>query len=84
METASLIANIPAELAGHGGEITFGFGCAWATMIGTPLTRIEAKGNSVVHRWKGNGGDSVRAGHGSIWLTDLKGGLVWRLSPDKL
>jgi|KBSMisStaDraftv2_1062788.scaffolds.fasta_scaffold03954_7 virginiamycin B lyase len=84
MKSARLISNIPAGLAGHGGEITFGLGCAWATIIGTPLTRVEAKGNLVVHRWKGNGGDSVRAGHGSIWLTDLKGGLVWRISPDRL
>ncbi|HEX4487054.1 MAG TPA: hypothetical protein VH088_12350 [Terriglobales bacterium] len=83
-KTGKLLANIPAQLVGHGGEITFGFGSVWATLIGTPVTRIDAASNAIVHQRKGAGGDSIRAGHGSIWLTDLKAGAVWRFSPSQL
>lgn len=82
--TAKVVATVPAGLAGHGGEIAFGFGSVWVTMIGIPITRIEAATNSVVRQWHGDGGDSIRAGLGSIWLTNIKAGIVWRTSPDKL
>jgi YVTN family beta-propeller protein len=84
IKTGKLVANIPAGLSGHGGEITFGFGSVWATLDRTPITRIDAKTNSVVRRWTGDGGDSIRAGLGSIWLTNLKAGIVLRISPDRL
>jgi YVTN family beta-propeller protein len=80
-KTGKLVANIRAGLPGHGGEITFGFGAVWATLEGTPITRIDAQNNTVTQQWTGDGGDSIRAGLGSIWLTNLKAGLVWRISP---
>jgi virginiamycin B lyase len=83
-KTGKLVANIHARLSGHGGEIAFGFGAVWATLDRTPITRIDPQNNSVLHQWRGDGGDSIRAGIGSIWLTNLKAGLVWRLSPDSL
>lgn len=73
--TASIAAGIPGE----GGEITFGDGAVWATVIGYPITRVSPKTNAVVGQWRGSGGDSIRVGHGSLWLTDLKGAKVWRL-----
>jgi len=48
------------------------------------LTRIDASSNVVVRQWVGEGDDSIRAGLGSIWVTNLKAGLVWRISPDQL
>lgn len=83
-KTGKLVANIPAGLSGHGGEITFGFGAVWATLDRTPITRIDVQTNTVTRQWTGNGGDSIRAGFGSIWLTNLKAGLVWRISPNTL
>jgi virginiamycin B lyase len=83
-KTGKLLTNISAGLSGHGGEITFGFGSVWATLIGTPVTRIDAESGIVEDQWKGDGGDSIRAGHGSIWLTHLKAGVVWRISPKHL
>jgi virginiamycin B lyase len=83
-KSGKLVANIPAGIPGHGGEITFGFGAVWATLDRTPITRIDAQNNSVLHQWRGDGGDSIRAGIGSIWLTNLKAGIVWRISPDTL
>ena len=74
-------ATIAAGLPGGGGEICYGDGSVWATMLDVPLTRIDATTNQVIRQWMGEGGDSVRCGHGSIWLTHLRGGLLWRLQP---
>jgi virginiamycin B lyase len=83
-KSGKLVAKIPAGIPGSGGEIAFGFGAVWATLDRTPITRIDAQNNSVLHQWRGDGGDSIRAGIGSIWLTNLKAGIVWRISPDAL
>jgi virginiamycin B lyase len=84
VKTGRRVADIPAGLAGKGGEIAFGFGSVWATLEQFPITRIDAKSNDIVSQWKGAGGDSIRAGHGTIWLTNLRGGKVWRIAPEKL
>jgi virginiamycin B lyase len=73
-----LIANVQTDIPGAGGEITYGAGSAWATIVGVPLTRIDASTNTVRH-WGGRGGDAVRYGVGSIWLTDYHDGLLWRV-----
>jgi virginiamycin B lyase len=78
-KTGKLEATIAAGIPGHGGEITFGAGSAWATEMEFPLTRIDATTNKVVGQWHGAGGDSVRYAFGTVWLTDLKGGKVWRI-----
>jgi hypothetical protein len=59
--------------------MTFGDGPVWATVIGYPITRIAPETNTVVAQWHGSGGDSILAGHGSLWLSDLKGAKLWRL-----
>ncbi|HMG85660.1 MAG TPA: PQQ-binding-like beta-propeller repeat protein [Terracidiphilus sp.] len=78
-KTGKLLASIPAGIPGHGGEITFGAGSVWATETEFPLTRIDVKTNKVVAQWHGDGGDSVRYAFGTVWLTDLKGGKIWRI-----
>jgi virginiamycin B lyase len=78
-KTGRLLATIQAGIPGHGGEITFGGGSAWATEMEFPLTRIDAVTNKVVAQWHGNGGDSVRYAFETVWLTDLKGGKIWRI-----
>jgi virginiamycin B lyase len=82
--TGKLAASIDAGLAGHGGEIAFGFDAVWVTLMKFPVTRIDVHRNVVSSQWAGPGGDSIRAGHGSIWLTNLKAGIVWRISPSTL
>lgn len=82
-KTAKNIANIHAGIPGEGGEISFGFGSAWATLFGFPITRISASSNAVTEQWIGDGGDSIRAAHGSIWLTNYKTGAVWRFAPEQ-
>jgi virginiamycin B lyase len=77
--TKRLVATIEAGIPGHGGEICYGADSVWTTVMDIPLTRIDATTEKVVRQWIGPGGDSVRIGHGSIWLTDLRRGLLWRI-----
>jgi len=78
--SSQLIASIAAGLVGTGGEIAYGEGAVWATLFQTPITRIDPATNSVSAQWTGPGGDSIRAGFGSVWLTNLKQHNLWRLT----
>jgi hypothetical protein len=49
-----------------------------------PLTRIDATANKVVRQWVGKGGDSLRCGFDSIWITDHKRGLLERVPIQQL
>lgn len=73
-------AGPPRPLAlgipGHGGDIAFGGGQVWTTLIKIPLTRLDPKSGAVTRQWIGAGGDSLGVGHGAIWLTDYRGGTV--------
>jgi streptogramin lyase len=79
LETGKRTALISAGIPGLGGEIAFGDGAVWATVFDFPITRIDAQTNTVTGQWHGAGGDSIRVGHGSVWLTNLMGAKVWRL-----
>jgi virginiamycin B lyase len=74
-----VIATIHAGIPGVGGDIGYGADSVWATVFDVPLTRIDATTNKVARQWIGKGGDSLRFGHGSIWLTDYKKGLLLRI-----
>jgi len=78
--SGKLIATIPAGIPGLGGEIAFGAGAVWATVFDFPITMVDAATNKVVRQWHGAGGDSIRYGHGTIWLTSYSGEKVWRLA----
>jgi YVTN family beta-propeller protein len=77
--TNKVLATIEAGIPGGGGEIAFGEGHVWATVFQIPLTEIDPATNAVVRQWTGGGGDSVRLGHGSLWLSNLREGNVWRI-----
>ena len=81
MKTRRVTATIQAGIPGHGGDICFGAGSVWTTVFDVPLTFISPESNKVVRQWIGPGGDAIRFGHDSIWLTDLRRGLLWRLTP---
>jgi virginiamycin B lyase len=67
-----------------GGDIGFAAESVSPTVLGVPLTRIDAATNKGVRQWVGNGGDSLRFGYGSIWLTDYKNGLLWRIPANEV
>ncbi len=83
-KTSRCVAAVEAGLPGEGGEIAFGFDAVWATVFGFPITRIDPATNQVTAQWAGAGGDSIRTGHGSLWLTNLRTGDIWRFAPDTL
>jgi virginiamycin B lyase len=49
-----------------------------------PISEIDPETNQVIRQWVGEGGDSIRAGHGSVWLSNLRAHTIWRLDPKRL
>ncbi len=84
MKTRKLVTNIDVGLPGTGGELAFGDGHVWATVFQIPLSKIDPATNQVVKQWVGAGGDSVRVGHGSLWLSNLREQNVWRIDLTQL
>ncbi|MBV8903830.1 MAG: hypothetical protein JOZ22_09350, partial [Acidobacteriia bacterium] len=82
--TNKVIATIEAGIPGSGGEIAFGLGRVWATVFQIPISEIDPANNRVIKQWVGDGGDSIRAGHGSVWLSNLRAHTIWRIDPSQL
>jgi streptogramin lyase len=68
---------------GHGGDISFGLGMVWTTMIKVPLSLVDATTATLLCQWTGPGGDSLGIGHGAIWLTDYHEGTITRIELDE-
>lgn len=79
--SGKVLASIEVGLPGGGGEIAFGAGHVWATVFQIPLSEIDPEKNQVIKQWVGPGGDSIRFGHDSVWLSNLREQNVWRFSP---
>lgn len=79
VKTRKLITNIEAGIPGTGGEIAYGEGFVWATVFEIPITQIDPASNTVVKQWFGAGGDSIRAAHGSVWISNLRQQNLWRI-----
>src|ERR1022692_858773 len=83
-KSRKVIATIQVGIPGAGGDIGYGAESVWPTVFGVPLIRIDATANNVVRQWVGKGGDSLRYGFGSIWITDYKKGLLSRIAIEEL
>jgi virginiamycin B lyase len=83
VKTKKLITDIQLGVPGGGGEIAFGEGYVWVTVFEVPLTQIDPTTNKVIKQWFGPGGDAVRVGHGSVWLSNIRQENVWRLDPNQ-
>ena len=81
VKTRKLVTNIEVGVPGGGGEIAYGEGFLWVTVSEIPLSQIDPDTNKVVKQWVGQGGDAVRVGHGSLWLSNNRQENVWRLDP---
>jgi len=84
MTTNKVVATIAAGIPGGGGEISAGEGSVWATSFEYPITRIDPSTNKVAQQFFGEGGDSIRAGLGFIWLTNIRAGNIWRIDPKRI
>src|SRR4051812_27263456 len=80
-KTNQILATIETGCPGTGGEIAFGEGYLWFTIFQIPITQIDPATNAVVKQWFGEGGDSIRAAHGSIWISNLRQQNLWRVDP---
>lgn len=82
--TGVLEATIQAGIPGPGGEVSFGGGGLWVTVFDIPITFIDATSNKVTKQWTGPGGDAIRFGHMSVWLSNLRQQNVWRIDAKQL
>jgi len=84
VKTNKVVATIELGVPGGGGEISFGEGSVWVTTFEFPITRVDPKTDKVLQQFKGEGGDAIRAGLGSVWLSNLRAGNMWRLDPRRI
>jgi virginiamycin B lyase len=82
-KSRKVIGTVEAGIPGEGGEIAWGFGHVWATLFQIPISEIDPATNKVIRQWVGTGGDSIRAGHGSVWLSNLRAHNIWRIDPKR-
>jgi len=78
-KSRKVLASIQAGIPGTGGDIDYGADSIWLSVFDVPLTRVDATTNMVVKQWIGKGGDSLRFGFDSLWITDYKEGLLLRI-----
>lgn len=83
-KSRKVVATIQAGIPGTGGDIGYGADSVWLTVFDIPLSRIEATTNRVAKQWVGDGGDSLRVGFDSLWITDYKKGLLSRIPIEQL
>jgi YVTN family beta-propeller protein len=83
-KTNKVAATIEVGVPGSGGDIAVGEGSVWVTAFEYPLSRIDPSTNTVVQQFYGKGGDAVRVGLGSVWLSNLEAGNVWRIDPRRV
>jgi len=83
-KTNKVVATIEVGVPGPGGEISFGEGSVWVTSFEFPISRIDPVAGKVVQQFAGPGGDAIRVGHGSVWLSNIRAGTVWRLDPRRI
>jgi virginiamycin B lyase len=79
-QSKKVTATIKVGIPGPGGDIAWGADSIWTSVFKVPLTAIDGKTGKVVRQWVGSGGDSLRFGHDSIWLTDYKQGTLSRIA----
>jgi virginiamycin B lyase len=66
------------------GGLAFGGGWLWVTLPGFPISRIDPKDEKVVQQFHGAGGGAIFFGQGSVWLTNVQEGTVWRIDPKRI
>ncbi len=79
LDSRKVTGTIALGIPGPGGDLGYGAGSVWATTFDLPLTVIDGRTERVLRQWVGQGGDSLRFGNESIWLTDYHRGLLWRI-----
>lgn len=84
VKTNKVVETIEVGVPGSGGEISYGEGSVWVTSFEFPISRIDPVQGKVVQQFAGEGGDAIRVGLGSVWLSNLRAGNLWRLDPKRV
>jgi virginiamycin B lyase len=79
IESRKVTVNVALGIPGPGGDLDYGASSVWASAMDLPITVVDGRTNRVRRQWVGRGGDSLRFGHGAIWVTDYHRGLLWRI-----
>jgi len=56
----------------------------WVSLAGFPITRIDPGTDKVVQQFWGAGGGAIQFGLGSVWLSNVHEGTLWRLDPKRI
>ncbi|MEP6833033.1 MAG: hypothetical protein ABJB74_06545 [Gemmatimonas sp.] len=79
------VARIQARAPTGAGDISAGGGAVWLSVDGKPVTRIDARTNTVTHQYVGGtGADGLRYGVGAVWVGDHRIGQLWRVDVSKI
>ena len=79
-KTDKVSKTIDLLTPGADGGIAFSDGFLWVTAPGFPITRIDPTAEAVAQQFWGEGGGSLTASAGALWLTNLSGpnaGTIW-------
>ena len=78
VRSKTAVGTTSLRTPGHGGDVAFGRGVVWTTMVKAPLSATDGKTGKVLCQWTGPGGDSLGVSPDAIWLTDYDAGDVYR------
>ncbi len=78
-DTGQATTTIGLGTPGHGGDISYGGGMIWTTVMKVPLSAVDGATAELRCRWTGPGGDSLGIDRDAIWLTDYHAGIISRL-----
>jgi len=82
VQSEKTVGTTPLRTPGLGGDIKFGHGIVWTTMVKAPLSATDGRTGKVLCQWTGPGGDSLGVGGDAIWLTDYDAGDIYRFDLD--
>jgi virginiamycin B lyase len=83
-KTNKVSSTIELGVPGAEGNIAIGESFVWVTLTGFPISRIDPQTNKVVQQFVGEGGGVITTGLGSIWLSNVLRGNVWRIDPKRV
>jgi len=83
-KTNKVSKTIELNVPNTDGEIIVAEGSVWVTLPGFPVSRIDPKTEKVAQQFVGEGGGSLKAVSGSIFLTNIKQSTTWRLDPRRV
>ena len=85
-KTNKVTKTIELLVPNSDGDIAVGEGSVWVTLKGFPISRIDPKTDKVVQQFVGEGGGTIRAAQGAVWLSSLSNRQfgVMRLDPRRI